>query len=88
MERLRIPVAKAGLLLDLLGRGHEFEVQARLPGASLPAAFGLSRYGLSLGHFFRFAFCTATAAGSEAVEVRVSHFLPPPAPLPPGLRDI
>jgi hypothetical protein len=26
-----------------------------------------------LGHFFRFAFCTATAAGSEAVEARVSY---------------
>jgi len=57
----------------LLDRSSEFEVLARLTGDSLPAAFVLSRSGLSWGHFYRFAFCTVTEAGSEAVEARVSY---------------
>jgi hypothetical protein len=72
LEKLRIPAGKTSHLLNLLGRGSEFKVLARLPGDSLPAAFVLSRFGLTWRHFHRFAFCTVTAARSEAVELRVS----------------
>ncbi|HET7011322.1 MAG TPA: hypothetical protein VFI11_11140 [Anaerolineales bacterium] len=79
MRTLRMPSQRLPVLLDLLGSGSVFEVLASIPGQSLPASFVLHKFGLSWGHFSRSAFCSITEAGSQEIELRISHLNVPRA---------